>query len=251
MTDSKVSRRDLLTAGLAIGSAAALVGPASARTLHGDEPAVSSKSAIPPAANADVLTAPTFLTTEERAFLDAAVARLIPADDLGPGAKEAGVTTFIDRQLAGPYGRADTLYMQGPWADGTPSQGFQSRLTPAQTYRAAIKAIDDHCRGAFGGKVFAALAPADQDKVLGGLEKGEIELEGVKSKSFFETLLQNTIEGFFSDPIYGGNRDMIGWKLVGFPGARYDYRDYVSKHGEKFPLPPVGLKGRPEWSPKG
>jgi hypothetical protein len=72
--------------------------------------------------------------------------------------------------------------------------------------------------------------------------------DGVKAKAFFELLLQNTPEGFFSDPIYGGNRDMVGWKLIGFPGARYDYRPYVDKHGAQLDLPPVGLKGRPGWT---
>jgi gluconate 2-dehydrogenase gamma chain len=61
--------------------------------------------------------------------------------------------------------------------------------------------------------------------------------------------LQNVIEGFFSDPIYGGNRDMVGWKLIGFPGARYDYRPYVSKHNQKLALEPVGIGGRPGWTP--
>ena len=62
-------------------------------------------------------------------------------------------------------------------------------------------------------------------------------------------LLQNTIEGFFSDPIYGGNRDMIGWKLIGFPGAHYDYRSYVKNHNERLSLAPVGIMGRPGWNP--
>jgi gluconate 2-dehydrogenase gamma chain len=190
-----------------------------------------------------------FFTAEERVFIDAAVARLIPADDLGPGAKEAGVPIFIDRQLAGAFGQAQTWYMQGPWREGTPTQGIQSRLTPAQMYRAAIKAIDAHCRQAFANKAFAELAADDQDKVLASLEKGETDLQGLDGETFFQIFLQNTIEGFFSDPIYGGNRDMAGWKLIGFPGARYDYRDYVDKHGQKYPLPPVGLKGRPGWNP--
>jgi gluconate 2-dehydrogenase gamma chain len=192
--------------------------------------------------------APRFFDTQERAFIDAAVERLIPEDNLGPGAREVGVTTFIDSQLAGSYGRAETWYMQGPWSDGTDTQGYQSRLTPAQMYRAAIKAIDDECRRA-EGKSFAELAPDHQDALLSKLEKGEIELAGVKAKSFFELLLQNTLEGFFSDPIYGGNRDMAGWKLIGFPGARYDYRPYVDKHGMQLDLQPVGLKGRPGWTP--
>src|SRR5438309_1210176 len=78
---------------------------------------------------------------------------------------------------------------------------------------------------------------------------GEAELKGgVEAKAFFTLLLQNTIEGFFADPLYGGDRDMVGWKLIGFPGARYDYRDFVSRHGQPYPLPPVAIGGRPEWN---
>ncbi len=84
--------------------------------------------------------------------------------------------------------------------------------------------------------------------MLSGLETGAIELKGVKSAEFFALLLQNTQEGFFADPIYGGNRNMAGWKLVGFPGARYDYRDWVERHNEKYPLPPVGIMGRSDLS---
>jgi gluconate 2-dehydrogenase gamma chain len=249
MSFAGVSRRRLLTAGVTVGSAAALGGTAEGRSIIGGVPWDPDLSAVPLPAAPGAVEPSAFLTAQERAFIDAAVARLIPADDLGPGAKEAGVTNFIDRQLAGAFGQAQTWYMQGPWGEGTANQGSQSRLTPAQMYRAAIKAIDAHCRQAFGNKAFTELSVDDQDKVLTGLEKGEMDLQGVKAEGFFAALLQNTVEGFFSDPIYGGNRDMVGWKLIGFPGARYDYRDYVGKHGEKFPLPPVGLKGRPEWNP--
>ena len=83
------------------------------------------------------------------------------------------------------------------------------------------------------------------------LESGDLKLATADTKAFFKLLWQNTLEGFWSDPIYGGNRDMAGWKLIGFPGARYDYTDYVSHHGEPFPLPPVGIKGRVEWIRKG
>lgn len=79
------------------------------------------------------------------------------------------------------------------------------------------------------------------------MEEGNLEIEGVSASSFFELILTNTIEGFFSDPIYGGNRDMLGWRLVGFPGARYDYRDYLDHDGRRLDIPPVGLAGRPEW----
>lgn len=257
MAEGRVTRRNLLSAGAALGSTVALRGGnVEARTYSGEIPW------SPGAANAPDIVTPgplQFFTSAEAAFIDAAVSRLIPADDLGPGAKEAGVTVFLDRQLSGAYGRAQTWYMQGPWSEGDDTQGYQSRLTPAQLYRTAIKFIDDHCRNNFEGKVFSALTTTQQDDILTGLEKGDIkvpgigphsvEIEGANADTFFAQLLQNTMEGFFSDPLYGGNKDMAGWKLVGFPGARYDYRPYVSKHGEKLNLAPVGIKGRPGWDP--
>lgn len=246
MANIGLNRRDLLSAGVAFGSVAVSGSAADARKIAGGVPWQPGEAAAPPAALPDTPPARLFFTADERVFVDAAVSRLIPRDDLGSGAKEAGVTTFLDRQLASSYGSARTWYMQGPWSEGTSSQGNQSRLTPAQTYRAAIKAIDAFCCKTFNGKTFSQLSDSQQDAVLTRLEKGEIELESVKSNTFFEAFLQNTIEGFFSDPIYGGNRGMVGWKLIGFPGTRYDYRDYVSKHGEKLALSPVGLKQLPQ-----
>src|ERR1700694_1434416 len=86
-----------------------------------------------------------WLTQPEQACIEAAVARLIPADELGPGAKEAGVSYFIDQQLAGAYGTMARNYRQGLWPEGTPQQGYQSRLTPQELYRAAIPAVDAAC----------------------------------------------------------------------------------------------------------
>src|SRR3954451_21561138 len=117
-----------------------------------------------------------FFSPEEAKFIEAAVERLIPADELGPGAKEVGVPTFIDRQLAGEYGQAQRWYMLGPWRPGTETQGYQSRLTPAQLYRFAIKAIDGYVREREGGNSFAQLSPERQDALLGQLEKDEIKL---------------------------------------------------------------------------
>ena len=184
-----------------------------------------------------------FFTAPEAAFVAAATARLIPSDATGPGAREAGVAGFIDRQLAGPFGRAADWYMQGPFAEGTPEQGYQSRRTPADLYRTAIRAIDAHCASQFDGKSFAALAPPEQDVLLTKLEQGEIDLDDVPVKTFFSMLLDNTQEGYFSDPIHGGNRDMASWKMIGFPGARADYTDFVDRYNEPYPLPPVGIAG--------
>jgi gluconate 2-dehydrogenase gamma chain len=184
------------------------------------------------------------LTAAQQAFLDAAVARLIPADDLGPGAKEAGVTDFIARQLDGPYGRAQTWYMQGPWHVGADEQGYQLKLTPAQLYATAIEDIDAHCQHGFAGKTFAQLQPAEQDRVLEGLEKGDVKLARAPAKQFFELLWHNTQEGFLADPMYGGNRDFAGWKLIGFPGPRYNYVSEIDHYGKRYTAAPVGIFGR-------
>jgi gluconate 2-dehydrogenase gamma chain len=188
-----------------------------------------------------------FFTAAEAAFIEAATARLIPTDENGPGAIEAGVPYFIDRQLAGPYGHGDRFYMGGPWPKGLPTQGYQSRFTPAELYRAGIRGTEGYVGQNFGGKAFKALAVADQEKILHALESGEAQLQGVEAKTFFTMFLQNTIEGYFSDPIYGGNRDLGPWRMIGFPGAHYDYREWVPRHGQRFPLPPVGIRGRPGW----
>ena len=175
----------------------------------------------------ELLHAYAYLTPVEVHFLDAAVERLIPTDDLGPGAREAGVTCYIDRQLSSTWGTHGRNYRSGPWPAGTPEQGFQSRFTPQEIYRIAIREIDDHCRTKFE-KPFAQLAPLTQDALLQALEKDEIELPSLSSKLFFDMLLRNTEEGFFADPMYGGNRDKIGWKLLGFPGLPSGaYRDHI------------------------
>ena len=190
-----------------------------------------------------------FFSPAERAFIEAAVDRLIPPDPVGPGGVEANIPFFLDRQLAGLFGRGDHYYLGGPWKKGAPEQGYQMRFSPAQLYRAAISAIDQYVGANFSGTVFAKLADADKDKVLKGLEAGTLQLGGgVEAKTFFAMLLQNTKEGYFSDPIYGGNKDMAAWKMIGFPGAHYDYSEWVSRHGERVPYPAVGFKGRPGWT---
>jgi gluconate 2-dehydrogenase gamma chain len=241
--EPKLSRRRLLTAG-ALG---AVPMAASAAVIRGHMPWRQGAADAPEvvAAGPNYI----FFNPAEAAFIEAASQRLIPADELGGGAVEAGVPIFIDRQLAGDFGRAANWFMQGPWGKGLPTQGYQSRHTPAGLYRAAIKEIDQAVGAEGKAASFAKLAGADQDAFLTKLEHGEVQLgSGVDAKTFFEMLLQNTLEGFWSDPIYGGNRDLMGWQLIGFPGARYDHSPYVAKYGEPYPLPPVGLKGRPAWT---
>jgi gluconate 2-dehydrogenase gamma chain len=181
-----------------------------------------------------------FLSSAEVAFLDAAVARLIPADELGGGAKEAGVTYFIDQQLFGGFGAMAKMYRQGPHAEGTPQQGYQSPLTPQEVYRAAIGEINAICSKQHG-QPFEKLASEKQDEVLRALDEGKFPLEAVPARFFFNLLLDNTIEGFFSDPIYGGNRDKLGWKLVGFPGVAAVYTGHVEKHGVPYDALPISI----------
>src|SRR5690348_397297 len=142
-----------------------------------------------------------YFTPQEGAAIEALVDRLIPADPQTSGGKDAGCAVFIDRQLAGPYGGAEGLYMRGPFADGTPQQGDQSPLTPAARYRQGLAALDKHCRATYAGKSFIQIPDDEKDKLLAGLEKGQVRLEGANGRAFFELLLQNTQEGFFSDPV--------------------------------------------------
>ena len=238
----RLSRRNLLAAGV-VGVVPAA---AAAATFHGEMPWTGGAKAPHPQSSEGKRYI--FFTDAEAAFVEAACDRMIPEDELGPGALKAGVPEFIDRQLAGGFGQGVRWYLQGPWPKGEDTQGYQSRLTPAALYRASIKATDEGVAREFHGKTFAQLPPNDRDGVLSKLENGEFPLGQIDSRTFFDMFLQNVIEGFWSDPIYGGNRDMAGWKLIGFPGARYDQRPFVSQHGKRYPLPPVGLKGRKAWT---
>jgi gluconate 2-dehydrogenase gamma chain len=191
-----------------------------------------------------------YLTEQEAATVEALADRIIPPDPQTPGGKDAGCAVFIDRQLAGPYGHRDGLYTQPPFLKGSKEQGPQSAQNPAQIYRSALSALNRYCQSHEGGKHWMELPPERQDEILQGLESGAVELEGVDGKGFFDILLKDLQGGFFADPVYGGNRDMCAWKMIGFPGARYDYRDWVARHNERYPYPPVSIAGRPEWTPK-
>jgi len=221
---SDEGRRRFLKSVGALGAAI----PAAAAAQHAGHVAVKAEKYM-------------FLAPAEVAFLDAAVARLIPADDLGPGAKEAGVTYFIDQQLFGGWGAMAKMYRQGPHTEGTPQQGYQSPLTPQEVYRAAIAEVNAACAKQYG-KSFDKLATAQQDEVLHALDEGKFPLDAVPPRFFFNMMLDNTVEGFFSDPIYGGNREKVGWKLVGFPGVAAAYTAHVEKHGVPYDALPVSIE---------
>jgi gluconate 2-dehydrogenase gamma chain len=189
-----------------------------------------------------------YFTADEAAAVEAFVDRLIPADDLSPGGKDLGCAVYIDRQLAGPQGRYEGRYMSGPFQKGTKQQGEQTSTTPAQLYRKALAALDRYCTQKYAGKKFAALADADKDEVIGGLEHGSVKLDGIEDDTFFKRILNDTQTGFYADPIYGANKDMAAWRMIGFPGTRYDYSDWVERHNERVPFAPVGIANHPDWS---
>jgi gluconate 2-dehydrogenase gamma chain len=191
-----------------------------------------------------------FFTGAESRAMEAIADRIIPPDPQTPGGKGAGCAVFVDRQLAGPYGRQEGLYVRPPFQPGTKSQGLQSEDGPAQTYRKALAALDRACKSKYAGKTFDDLLDGDKDAVLEDLESGDLKLDGVDGRTFIDQVVKDVQMGFFADPIYGGNRDMVGWKMIGYPGARYNYLDWVDRHNERFPLPPVSIAGRAEWTPK-
>jgi len=234
MTNSEFGRRDFLKG--------AVVGGAAAATTSGVTPQTAEGAAATPA-NSPAAQGYSFLNLDEAAFVEALVDHMVPADDLTPSGTDIGIAVFIDRALGGAWGKGDRLYMQGPWKQGAPSQGYQLPLTPAQLYRAGIAATNEHCRKTYGGRTFDRLTEAQREDVLKGLSAGTIEFSsGLPSRTFFGTVYQTVMEGMFSDPIYGGNRNKAGWKLIGFPGAIAVHRENVERYRDKeFPTNPLGI----------
>ncbi len=164
-----------------------------------------------------------FFTEQEAFAVAAAAAQIFPADDSGPGANEAGVVIYIDRQLAGPYGRDRYRFTQPPFENGVPEQGYQGKATPAEIYREGLHQI----RG------LHQLSSQGQHAALTRIEK----------TPFFQMLKTHTIEGMFCDPMHGGNAGLIGWQLIGFPGPRMSYADEVDQyHGREFRPKPMSLE---------
>lgn len=141
-----------------------------------------------------------------------------------------------------PYATGSIWYMQGPFNPDVPKEmGYQLPLVPKQIYNLGIVEANDWCRQQYG-KPFAELDGAKQDAALSQFESGAASFKQLPASLFFSYLLQNTREGFFSDPIHGGNKGMVGWTLINFPGARADFMDWVER-GERYPFPPVSING--------
>jgi gluconate 2-dehydrogenase gamma chain len=189
-----------------------------------------------------------FFSGEEGRAMEALADCIIPPDPATPGGKDAGCAVFVDRQLAGPYGRQEGLYRRPPFQSGAKNQGDQSEGGPAKAYREGLAAVDRACKDRYGKNAFAELAAEQKIEFLKALEAGALQLGRVDGKLFFAQAVKDVQMGFFADPIYGGNRDLVAWKMIGYPGARYNYLDWVNRHNERFPLPPVGMTGNAEWT---
>jgi gluconate 2-dehydrogenase gamma chain len=224
--NDKIPRRSfLMGAGTAV--AASLTPPANAQT----------PAAAAPAEPEPLLT----LTPTEHAFVVAAADTLIPADELSPSGSDCGIAVFIDRQLAGAYGSGARLYREGPFQKGKPELGYQLPLNPREFFRAGIAAANEWTRKTYG-KDFDRLAAAEREAALKAMEAGKAEFSGLGSAMFFDALLQITMEGFFADPIYGGNRDKAAWKMIGYPGLPATYRDEIKTYvGKTYDKPPRSI----------
>lgn len=176
-------------------------------------------------------------------LLSQATERIFPEDENGPGAIGLGVPYYIDHQLAGKWGINAKDYRYGPFYDGERVQGYQSQLKYHQIYDLGIEAIEKHSQATFNEK-FVALEGEQQDEVLVALEKDEVKIPGLKSSFFFEILRKSTLEGVYADPLYGGNKDMQGWKMKEYPGVQMVYSAEQVKSEEFIKVQPASLHDR-------
>lgn len=223
-----------------------------------------------PSQTAEANDALKFLSPQEGKTVDALAARIIPGDSSDPGAHEAGVVYFIDYALAtAPSGDGwnEPHYRSGPFAkpyNGTappgpdtsdtvyvpmselPRYGYQSKLDPQQVFRLGLQSLDMYASSKFGS-AFADLSTDQQDSVVGDLAGGTITgFDEPTADDFWTMVRDHTIQGMFSDPSYGGNRGMVGWKLTAYPGAQRAYTPHDIKTPGT-PLQPQSLAQLPHF----
>lgn len=230
--EAGVPRRELLRrmAGAAItgtaitGTVAAAAPPAGAA----EEAAAAPAPAAPPGYQS--------LGPQEAALVEALVDVMCPADQLSPAGTACGLAVFIDRQLAGGFGHGERLYMRGPWRHGKPQLGYQLPLTPEQFFKVGLAALNDACRKTHG-RNFDALPAADADAFLSAVAAGKVTDPRVPLATWFDDLVYPLfVQACFADPVYGGNRDKVFWRMVGYPGLPATHRrDMVAFRGKPYP----------------
>lgn len=181
-----------------------------------------------------------FTDKENFQVLEQATERIFPEDDNGPGAIGLGVGYYIDHQLAGKWGINAKEYRQGPFYEGEPTQGYQTQLKHHEIYDLGIEAIKEYSQSTFDDN-FISLEGEQQDEVLEALEKDEVEMPGIKSSFFFEILRTSTLEGAYADPLYGGNKDMQGWKMKEYPGVQMGYSQEQVESQDFIEIEPASL----------
>jgi hypothetical protein len=215
MSKHDESRRAFLV-GAAVGAVArtGLVSDAQAQThdQHGADAATTAQAHAHGGHGA-------FFNDDDALTIEAFAERLMPGAPGKPGARDAGVLNYVDLALSGAYADQQDFYRRG------------------------LAALDAYCRKAHG-KPFAQLAPAQQDEVIAALEQGKAaNFTWPSAQAFFNTVRTHTMEGMFADPVYGGNKDFAGWRLVGFPGAQPVFSPADLQSKEAFTSAPiVGLQ---------
>jgi gluconate 2-dehydrogenase gamma chain len=237
MTDETIPRRKfLLGAGLA-GTAVA-AGLAQPLPAEAQQPAQAADPAAKPADEPETYLT---LTAAEVAFVSAAADTMIPADELSPSGTECGVVTFVDRQLASAWGGGAKMYRSGPFHKAKPEFGYQLSLTPRDFFAVGIAATNAWTSKTLG-KDFDRLSVKERQDALKALESGKADLGDFSSKQFFGALLSIVMEGFFADPIYGGNKNKVSWKMIGFPGLPALYANLVDEYrGKRYDAEPQSI----------
>jgi gluconate 2-dehydrogenase gamma chain len=178
----------------------------------------------------------TLLGPEEAVFVEALVNVMCPADSLTPSGTDCGLAIYIDRQLAGDFGKGGRLYSQGPWIQGKPQQGYQLPMKPAEFFKAGIAAARSALQARHGTSL-ERLSPADADAFLTDVAAGKVTDAPLSLADWFSQLVYPLFQqACFADPIHGGNRDKVFWKLIGYPGLpAFHAQDMVRYRGKPFP----------------
>lgn len=182
-----------------------------------------------------------FSRGEDFETLSAATEKIYPEDDNGPGAIELGVPYFIDRQCSHFWGRNSREYMMGPF-DYTAAEthGIQSKMTRAETLLFGVRRMLEISREEHDDD-FANLDEDTQINILESFESGDVDITGVRSEDFFALLRSMTIQGVYADPVYGGNRDYGGWRMIEFPGPRMGWGNDIESEDFQV-IDPEGLR---------
>jgi gluconate 2-dehydrogenase gamma chain len=232
-TQAQPARRGFLKQMVSATAALPLVGGAAAA-------AAAAAAAEPAGAAAASASAPvlgyTSFSPDEAAFVEAMVNVMCPADAYTANGVDCGLATYIDRQLAGDFGKGARRYMRGPWRAGKPQQGYQLPLTPEQFFKSGLEAADAACAAKYG-KPFDQVSAADADRFLSDLAAGKVSDASLPLGIWFNELVYPLFaQACFADPIYGGNAGKVFWKLIGYPGLPSTHTiDVVQFRGKPFP----------------